>query len=198
MATQQNDILEAACRAEINGSDDIINTFQFRYEDAAPLSEANTITDMVAVLELIYVIIEALQSSFVLYKDIRLTNKTQDILLGTVPWDTVDQGTAIGDAVPPGVASYISFSTTIPNVRPSKYFGGFTVANLDQDGTWDTALVAEMVDVADLLLAPLGVQGREYRYGYLSPKTLAFEIPVSAVTNDVGAYQRRRKPGRGS
>lgn len=198
MATQPGDIIEAAARAEINGSDDIVNSYQFRFEEETELSDGNTVNDIIKVLELIYVIVEALQSTFVLYKDIRITNKTQQQLLGTVAWDTVSQGTAVGDAIPPGVAALINFSTTISRVMPRKYFGGFTVANLDQDGTWDTALVAEMVDIGDILLAPITVQNRVWQYGYLSPKTLAFEIPVSAVTNDVGAYQRRRKPGRGS
>jgi hypothetical protein len=198
MTTNQNDIIEAAARMEQNGSDDVINTYQWRYEDASPIQPATTVSDIVTILELIYTIVSALQSTWLVYKDIRITNKTQDTLLGTVPWDTMVAGTLEGDAVPPGVAAYINFSTIIPNVRPSKYFGGFTVGSLDQNGTWDIALVAEMADVADLLLNDMVSQGRAYRYGYLSPKTAAFEIPVSAITGSVGAYQRRRKPGRGS
>jgi hypothetical protein len=79
-----------------------------------------------------------------------------------------------------------------------KYFGVFTEADIDANGTWGTGLVAAMVVVAGFLLAPLVAANGAYEYGYLSPKTSNFEVPTGAVVTDIPAYQRRRRQGRGS
>lgn len=198
MPTEQFDIIEAAARAELLDADDLVNTWQFRMLNGPNLDEAATITDIVEVLEIIYTIIAALQQTFITYRDIRITNQTQDILLGTVAWDTVTAGLVTGDLVPPGVASLISLGTNKSRLTLRKYFGGFATASLDQNGTWTTVHTTEIVDVGAILLNIIEATARDWEYGYLSPVTLGWETPVGAVVSDVCAYQRRRKQGRGS
>lgn len=198
MTTQQFDVIEVGARMEFDGQDDVVNTFQYRLETATPVTPANTVTDIVAILEALYTLFLVAQSTLLVYRDIRVVNKTQAVLLGTYLWPTLIAGTNIADAVPPGCCGLVDFNTIVSRVKPKKYFGAFTVGNVDFNGTWDNAMLTILTNSAIFMLAPqVGVSGT-WLYGYDSPKTLGWVAPVGAVTRDVPAYQRRRKPGRGS
>jgi hypothetical protein len=198
MTTEQFDVIEAGARLELNGTDDVINVFQFQKQNITPLSDAETVTQILDILEQIYTIFLAAQSLLLLYRDVRVTNKTQSILLGTVAWPNLVDGENVTDLVPPGAAALINFNTVVSRVSPRKYFGGFTIDSLDNNGTWDDPLLTDLVEVVALMLDSFEVGGHTWQYGYLSPKSLGFEIPVGGTLSDVPAYQRRRKQGRGS
>lgn len=198
MTTVQNDVIEAAARMEYDGTDDVINTYQYRLNTAASVSDGQTVTDIITILELLYTIIVGIQSTFLTYKDIRVTNKTQDLLLGTVAWPTLTVGTGIVDAIPPGVASLSNFNTQVPRVTLRKYYGGLDLDNLDQDGTFTAAMGTPIAAVNAFLLTLQSQGANDWKYGYLSPKTAGFVTPVGSSWTDIPAYQRRRKQGRGS
>lgn len=198
MSTVQFDIIEAAARMEYDGVDDVINTYQFQLTSALTVSDAQTLIDLLVILEELYTLIVTSQTTFLSYRDIRFTNVTQDLLLGTVGWPTLTVGTGAVDAIPPGVASLANFNTNIPRVTLRKYFGGLDLDNLDQDGTFTAVFGLVMADIQAFLLEAQ-IQGNDvWRYGYLSPKTGTFVVPVGSSWTDIPAYQRRRKQGRGS
>lgn len=198
MTVNQFDVIEAAARMELNGTDDVLNVFQFQKANSTPASDASVVADILQILEVIYNLILAAQSTLLLYRDVRITNVTQVTLLGTVAWPTLVAGTNVSDLVPPGAAGLINFNTIISRVSPRKYFGGFTTDALDFNGTWDDPLLTNLVSISALLLLRWALGTSTFDYGYLSPKTLSFELPVGATLTDVPAYQRRRKQGRGS
>lgn len=198
MPTQQGDVIEASARMEFNGAEDVVNVFQYQLDSAPPVTEADTATDIINILEALYGLIVPIQTLLLTYRDIRLRNVTQGIVLGTFPWASLVSGAHPGDPVPPGVAALVNFSTSIARVSPRKYFGILTEASVDSDATWDIPTLVLLLGVgASLSLPAVGAFGT-WSYGYLSPKSEAFETPVASTIPAFPAYQRRRKQGRGS
>jgi hypothetical protein len=198
MTTHQFDVIEIAARMEYNGTDDVVNVFQYELQSGADVTDAQTVVDVLTIIEVIYAFLTVLQSTLLLYRDLRVTNVTHSVLLGTTGWPTLTAGTHVGDAAPPGSASLLNFFTNISKVAPKKYFGGFVVDVLDFNGSWNVSMGVQAASILGYMLVPVAVGGNTWQYGYLSPKTLSFKVPVSGTWRDVVAYQRRRKPGRGS
>lgn len=198
MPTQISDVIEASARAEHNGVDDVVNVWQFVLGTPGPLSDNETADDIISLLEGIYDQLTAAQTNLLVYRDVRITNVTQDRVLGVFPWATMTTGAAELAALPPGVAGILNFLTNIARVTLRKYFGGLTVGAMDADGTFTAAIVTALAAIAADLLDVFVETNGDWMYGTLSPKTLEFEFPNSSVANDIPAYQRRRKQGRGS
>jgi len=199
MTTQQYDVIEAAARMEYNAVEDVVNVFQFQQYTPTPVTDANTIQDIQDILDTIYGFLTGIITVIQVARDIRITNKTQNYVLGTVSWGSVTGGTATGDALPPGVAGLINFRTTTAKVNPRKYIGGLTEANCAATGLLTVAATTAL-DNAGAWLAAGGIIATygSYYYGYFSPKTSNFEVAASYSVTNVPAYQRRRKQGRGS
>lgn len=198
MSVNQNDVMEVSARSEWNGVEDTVSVYQLRKTDSGPTDDADVVDDLVTIMELIYNIFLAAQTALLIYRDIRIKNVTQDVLMGVHPWPTITAGVATGGAMPPGNAALVSFDTGKPRVVLRKFLGGLVSTDLDADGTLDTAVVAALLVFGATLVAPLVQTNGTYEYGYLSPKTLQWETPISVVVTDITAYQRRRKQGRGS
>lgn len=198
MATNQFDIFEVTARAEFNAAEDVTNVFQFQYLDAPSITEAVTVTDILNIIEQVYAILDAAMSVLLLFQDIRIANLTQVTLLGVHPWPTLTGGAEVNPPTAPGVALLTNFSTVVPRVGMRKFWGVFTDGNSDPDGTFSAALQGAGASAAALMLLPMTGPVGNYQFGYLSPKTAAFEVPVGSVTSEVPAYQRRRRQGRGS
>jgi hypothetical protein len=92
----------------------------------------------------------------------------------------------------------VSLKTTIPRVILRKFSFPLAEDNVLNGGLLSGTAVTTMVNYGAALLAPHVVDFRTYEYGYLSPKTLAWEKPLSALTTNIPAYQRRRRQGVGS
>lgn len=103
------------------------------------------------------------------------------------------------DMLPHGVAAVQSFTTTDPDVRGRKFWGGITEFYQDESALSAaaiTALIAAGVQVVGSFVAPVGAN--VYTPGVWSPTEEAF-FPYggTVITNAVLGYQRRRKPGVG-
>jgi len=197
LTIEQFDILEVSARTELNGVDDIVNVYQFRSEGVLTLTDEEGIDDVIEFLEVIYAIWNVIQSALNLYRDIRVRNVTQDIVYGVFPWPNLVAGLSNTNPLPGGNAMLINFSTGMPRVTPRKYFGAMTLDEIDATGSLTAATIVEGADIATLLLEEYIATNGLWRYGYFSPKTSAFQIPTAGVVEDVVAYPRRRKAGRG-
>lgn len=198
MPTDLGDVIEVAARAEFNGTEDIINVYQFSLGTPGPVSDEQTVDDIINIMELIYSILITFQTGVVLYRDLRLRNVTQTRVLGVHPWPTLTAGESESVPMPPGNAVVMNFTTDVPRVTPRKFLGGLVVATLDPDGSLTTSTVLATLEIADILLNVQSEVGGDYLYGHFSAKTLKMEFPLGAVVSDVSGYQRRRKQGRGS
>lgn len=198
MAVQTGDVIEAVAGMEFNQAEDVMNVFQFQYLGIPALDEADVLDDIVEILETVYTTVVAILAVITVFKDIRATNITQSVILGTTNWPTLVDGSAVGDTTPPGVAGLVNFATDVPRVAPRKYIGVMTESNVAATGLFAVAATNALSAFGAALLGVLSPTTGTYRYGYLSPKTGVFESVVSAVVTNVPAYQRRRKQGRGS
>lgn len=198
MTLQEDHVVEASTRQEFNGVEDVVNAWQFRLVTGAPLTEEQGADEILEILEILYEILQTFITTVTIYRDVRMLNQTDDILMGIHNWPTLIAGENSNGPVPPGVAGMINLSTVVPNVTLRKYFGVFAETSLGSDGTWDSGQITALGDVATALLAPLEATNSIWEYGYTSPKTLGWVAPISASLTDVPAYQRRRKQGRGS
>lgn len=198
MVNNQNDIIEVAARGEFNGVEDVVNVFQFQYLTAGTINDQGLADDLIEILETVYSLLDGAMTVLQLFRDLRIFNKTQDRVLGTYPWDTMTAGSDATDPTAPGVGTLVNYSTGVPRVAPRKYYGVFCIDRMDADGTWTAVHTALLASAGAALLGVLTGTLGTYRYGYLSPKTAAFESAQSVTVTDIPCYQRRRKQGRGS
>ena len=198
MTVQQNDIMQVSSRAEFGGIDDVVNGWQFQKTDPVPATDLGTVDDLIDILETLMLALQAIMTSVLIWRDLRVSNITQGTVLGVFPWDLLTSGQNNFDAVPPGCAQLWSFSTGIPRVTLRKYIGVYTEDNLDDPGVWGAGATTLGASQAALLLNPLNGAVGTYRYGFLSPKTASFVTPTGVVVTNIPAYQRRRRQGRGS
>lgn len=198
MTVQPNDILEASARSEFNGTEDVVNVFQFRNNGVAPMADQAAIDDIIEILEIVYNLINAGLTLLQLYRDIRVRNVTQGLVYGTFPWATLVSGGSAVNPTAPGVAFLVSFSTGVPRVGMRKYFGVVTEDEMDVDGAFTGVLVVAGGAVISTLIAPIVATNSTWEFGYQSPKTGTFVTPNGGVATDIPAYQRRRRQGRGS
>lgn len=198
MAIEQDDILEVSARMEFNGVEDIVNVYQFQLTTPGPITDQQGVDDVLLIIEAIYTALVALQSTLTLYRDIRVTNKTQLAILGTFLWPSLTAGTAAVIAQAPGVCGLVSLATAVPRVNLRKYYGDMVTSTMELDGTFASFVTTALTTISGTLLTQRVQVNGTWRYGYLSPKSLAWELPLSAVVTDIPAYQRRRKQGRGS
>lgn len=198
MTIQIGDVLEVSARMEFDSVDDIVNVYQFVLGTPGPITDAQGVSDVIQIMEDLYTLWLSAMSLLVAFRDLRVRNVTQQTVLGTFPWPTLTVGTNVNDALPPGVAALINFTSDIARVTPRKYFGGITEVSNDSEGTWVAGLVTTMTNTAAFLLAVRVQAFGDWLYGYESPKAASFVFPTGGVVTDVPAYQRRRKQGRGS
>jgi hypothetical protein len=198
MAVNQGDIIQAVAAMEWDGVEDVLNIYQFQLQSPASVTEAGVISDLTDFLDSAYDVLKLFLTTLLTFKEIRLLNKTQDVILGTFPWPTLVAGTGATDTQAPGVCALINFTTTKPRVSPRKYLGVFTEGALGANGAFGPSVVAALAIFAGLFIGDIVQPNGTYLYGYDSPKTLQFETPNGVSTGSVPAYQRRRKQGRGS
>lgn len=198
MSNNQFDILEVAARMEMNGIDDVVNVFQFRLDTPGTINNLGVANDLIKILEDVYTILNVGISLLQLYRDLRITNLTQSTVLGTYAWATLTAGIAADDPTPNGVSGLVNYATGVPRVAPRKYYGVFTEVSVDSSGYWTPGWTSALAAAGAQLLGPQPSILGTYTYGYLSPKTLAFQPATSVIATNVPAYQRRRKPGRGA
>lgn len=199
MTVNTGDILVATAKAEFNGIDDMLNVYQFEMLTATPLTDQEAVGDIIEILESLYTLINGILSVLYLYRDITITNKTQNLLLGTFGWPTLVAGLATGDTTPPGVAGVISFSTSQPRRQLRKYIGGLSAASIEGAGVIEPVTLTNLSNFGTFLLATLvgnvGTWAYTHENVLLTPERI---FPVSTLITNIPGYQRRRKQGRGS
>lgn len=198
MPAQDGDVIGVSVKHRNSESGDQINKFQFRISATAPVAEADVLDDIKEIIEAVYLLYEAWISIRNLFVENVVTNETQGLLYGSVDAGTYVGGLSADPAMPQGTAAYIYFKTAVPRVILSKYLPSANAASVNADGRVHSAQQTALAAWGVLLTATHVFSGRDYTYGYNSPKALGFVVPVLQVVSNVYGYQRRRKAGRGS
>jgi hypothetical protein len=198
MVVSQDNVLELSARMEFNGTEDVVNVFQFIKTDAGSITDSEAVDDVLDVLEGLYTFIIALYSVLLVFRDVRVFNRTTQELLGVHLWPTLVAGLQAQNATAPGVCAVVNFSTIVPKVSLRKYFGVLTEASVGPAGAFGVGTTSAVALMGAFLLEEHIEAAANWQYGYFSPKTLSFVVPNGSSNDSIPGYQRRRKHGRGS
>lgn len=198
MATQDGDVIETTVIHENTESGLQVNRYQWEVTAGAPIADADLLDDVADIINGLYQIVKAFISLRNIFREVRVTNVTQDTLLGSTLAPPYVGGIGADPSTPQGVAAYVHFTTAVPRIILSKYLPSPQQGIIAGDGGCSTAYLAANAAFAAALLLPQVATFGSYRYGYLSPKALFFVVPQVATATSVLAYQRRRKKGRGA
>lgn len=194
----QGDIVRIAVRAEIQGTEDHVNVYDMVKTDASGQDAASALSDLEDWVELVYLILRAIQTTALIYRELTAYNTTQQTVLGAVTITTPSSGTRVEDDIPPGNAAMISFPTTVGKVIGRKYFGGLGKGTIDPDGSLTASIITTLISTANAIRAPFVGTTGEWHYGVVRSLTGQHLIPTASVIVDTVSYQRRRRTGRGS
>lgn len=198
MAINVGDVIEASARMEWQGVEDIVNVFQFKCNTLTSSDPDDIITDLRNQIEYYYTPIVTGMNNSVIFRDISFRNLSNNEVYGAYPWPNLVGGTGGITTMVSGTAGLVNFATGVAKVILKKYFGVFVSTVLENDGSFNSSLMAALTIVINRMLEDITGASGTYNYGYLSPKTLQFEVPLVGTTSEIPAYQRRRKAGRGS
>lgn len=198
MAVAPNDVIRIDVIGDFNASNALVNSYQFKHTSGTSVSDADTLTDWVALMRALYDAMKALWTALVIWRRIRVQNVTSGLLVGEADFSTPVTGTSAGVQGAIQASGLIVLKTNVPRVVMRKYM---PLAQSQQ--TSASTVVAGGVTLLQtfgsaLLVTQTGISGHTYKYGYLSPKTGNFEEPLSRSVSTTIATQRRRRPGVGS
>lgn len=198
MANLQFDVIEFAVIHVNDGVDQQVNVFQFQKTDAIPTTDADLLVDVAQVVQAIYTLLATLITIRNVLSDVVVRNVTQGLLVGSTDGGSYNGGTAGGDQWPNGATAMTFFKTNVPRVILKKFWPAGIVLGLSPGGNPEASWLAGMASVAGLMLVPFVEANTTLQYGYLSPKTLGWEVPLTGHVPLIMSYQRRRKAGTGS
>lgn len=198
MPVDNLDVLDVTVIHDNSVSGEQVNKFQFRYGGPDGTADATVLDDVAEIIQVLYTFVITLISIRNVLREVKVQKANKGPLIGSTMPPTYAGGTAPDPAAPQGTAAFCYFKTNVPRVILKKYLPSPNTGQLAAGGGLSTAAKANLVQFADELLDVFEFGSRAYQFGYLSPKTLEFEVPDIAVASGILAYQRRRKVGVGA
>lgn len=198
MAVAPQDVVRIDVIGDFNTTNLLVNSYQFKHTSGTSVSDADFLTDWIALMRALYDAAKALYAASVIWRRIRAQNLTTGLLVGEADFSSPVTGTAAGDQGAIQVAALLTLKTNVSRVAMRKYF---PVAEINVDSA--SRITAGAVTLLNtfgsaLLTTQTGISGHTYKYGFLSPKTGQFEEPLTRNVSPVAATQRRRRPGVGA
>jgi hypothetical protein len=203
MPVNQDDVLRIAARQkDIHGSD-IVNVYHLRQTSATPVTNSIALAEIKTFFEGAYSQLNGLLNTSLAPLDIKV-DKIQLIggalqiieNIGTTSWGGAYNPSGSGDSLPAGCAALVILRTAVGKVFGRKFINGVNEGNSD-DGFLNAAIVSGLSAFAGALITPwAGTMG--FELGLLSTRTTVFQKFLGLLVADNIAYQRRRRPGKGS
>lgn len=198
MAVAPGDVIRIDVIGDFNTTSLLVNSYQFKHTSGTSISDADFLTDWIALMRALYDAMKALWTATVIWRRIRAQNITTGLLVGELDFTTTVVGTSAGDMGAIQAAALLTLKTNVPRVVMRKYF---PVCELQVDSA--SRVVSGGITLLNtmgsaLLVTQTGLSGHTYKFGYLSPKTSNFEEPNTRLAAPVVATQRRRRPGVGA
>jgi gamma-glutamyltranspeptidase len=198
MAIAPNEVIEIAVLGRLSGSDDIVNVYQVQHTSGSSITEDDFLNDWIALFRALYDAIKAIFTAAVVWQKIRARSVTNPgVLIGERNFSSDVVGTA-GGTMSPTNAALISLKSNIARVVPRKYLP-IASGSYDADGDIVAGTITLLNTFGSALITPqTGLSTHTYRFGYFSPKTNTFVVPLSRVVTPTVVTQRRRRKGVGS
>lgn len=198
MAVAPQDVIRIDVIGDFNSSSLLVNSYQFKHTSGTSISDADFLTDWVALMRALYDAMKAVWAATVIWRRIRAQNVTTGLLVGEADFSSIVTGTAAGENSAAQVAALLVLKTNVSRVSMRKYFpvGEANVDAASRIGAGAVALIQTFGSA--LLTTQTGVSGHTYKFGYLSPKTSSFVEPLTRSVSIYAATQRRRRPGVGA
>jgi len=186
------------------GGEDLINVLHFELVSPSSLTDAQVLSDIGEVLELIYAPMVAITWNQVQYADYTVKNVSTVDAPNTAVWPTFTVGGNATQATPPSNAALILARTNVSKKQGRVFVPGLTEAEAGA-GVWSIGALTQLtIFGANLLLTHVATNGN-YRYGVVTaavpfPKTIlnSFDVPISTAVVTPIRTQRRRALGIGS
>lgn len=193
------DVCSVALVGDIEGADEIVQSYQFRLGEAQPAhTTQESFEDWVVIFEAIWVIIKALYTYRTVFRSIRARNLTQGTLLGEHGLASVLAGGNISEQAAYQATMPVSFGTKVSRVILKKMLGPLADDAFDAGGLMsDASLIVGSHYIAHMLVPLVGTHGN-WVYGYQSPIALSWVEPVSGKASKRPGALGRRRAGRGS
>lgn len=200
MTVSVGDILRVACRHAYNSTEDVVNVLHVAINAApTPNTDAALLADIAEWAGVAYTNLESHRNSQTTAVDIVVYHVTDDRPVGVTAWGAgYTGGTGSAESMPPADCCLVLLPTGLKRTQGRIYLSPFSEGR-QSGGQWDstlgTAVQAFVLALQDN--APLG-NGTSVAYGIYKESTGLTYPPVSFRMQPIVAYQRRRKPGRGS
>jgi hypothetical protein len=192
-----NDILRIVPTIEMGVGVTVQNVYYCKVTQAGGIDDGDVLDDMGDWMDDVYTPVQLAMPDDATFEEIKITNVTADVDIGTTSFPTLTQGNASGEPYAPGVAGLVLAFTDKLRHTGRKFFGPFNEGSLT-NGLFSTLNVGRMVDAAVEAYTPFtGTSGGTYQPVIVDRTTGEGRGVTSVQATSNPAYQRRRRLGRG-
>jgi len=200
MALSIGDIIRVTARQEYDGTDDNINVFHFGIAaPPTPNTNASLLSDMADFMAVAYAEMAAVLSNRLGAVDITLYNVTDDVPIGVTNWGVdYSGGTGSSESMPHADCVLVLMPTGQKRTVGRIYISPLLESSQNA-GSWNSTALTAVANFVDMLRSPgTAALGTEVQFGVYKRGTgLLYAVDTVRIQSRT-AYQRRRKPGRGS
>lgn len=199
MDVDNNDVVAVSLIGDVAGSDEIVQSYQFRLRNQVlGVSAADMFSDLLELFTAVWAIIDNLYTVQTIFRDIRARNVTKGTLLGVSSVIPPLAGLGIGFQAAYQTTLPVTFSTVVPRVMLRKMLGPVDVNVIDGDGFVTASAQVVMAAFAAQVLGVFSATNGDWEYGYQSPVALDWVVPQAATITAKPGGLNRRRAGRGS
>lgn len=200
MSVSAGNILRVACRQLYGGTDDNVNVFHFGVATIpTPNTDAALLADVAEKMSAAYAELASSLSTSLAATDITVYNVSQDVPHGVTAWGAgYSGGTGSGEGMPHADCMLVLIPTSVKRTVGRIYLSPFT-EGAQANGLWNSTVRIAAESFYDTLVDPTALtNGLVLQFGIYKRSDGLLYQPASMRTQPRTAYQRRRKPGRGS
>lgn len=198
MPVEIGDIVRADAIGDWNLATEIVQSYQFQLQSGGTLTNDEAMDDLADIFSDLWEIIQGFMSILMLVRRLKGRLVPSGDLIGEATFTPPLDGTIATEISSTTVTMPLSFLTLVPRVILRKSFGPALEAAIDSDAQFTASVLAMLAQMAAFLLEDKVEVNGTWRYGYFSPKTLGFVVPVGAVFSNAPGTMARRRLGRGS
>jgi hypothetical protein len=192
------DILQLDIIGDINGAQEVMNSWQFKVLDDAGFVNQGVVDELKELVEIVLNIIDNMYSLIAIFRRFRARNITTGEATIIIELDAPHPGLLAGTAGPAGAGIMFGFRTAQKKALLKKFFSPVSTGAFAADGTLSTTTISSATSALANFLADIPTVLGNFQYGYQSPVSASWLVPTGGYVPAEPAYQRRRRFGTGS